>query len=143
MENGPPDEDRQALMWKIRAMLGGDWSFHAVQIGVDQAAQQVQAFCKHRGIDSDGFASNVRQGLGDALLRGVGTFWQDASGFPGRRPSLRKSAASSAPLKYFCGAGRLEATNPAVLARGTLSRLRDRSAIAARIDQRLASILPA
>lgn len=81
MENGPPDEDRQVLMQNIRARLGRDWSSHAVQIGVDQAAQQVQVFCKHRGIDPDSLAPNVRQGLNDALLRGVGAFWRDASAF--------------------------------------------------------------
>jgi 5-keto 4-deoxyuronate isomerase len=31
MENGPPDEDRQVLMRNIRAVLGQDWSSHAVQ----------------------------------------------------------------------------------------------------------------
>lgn len=81
MESGPPDEDRQVLMRNICAMLGKNWSDHADQIGADQAAQQVRAFCEHRGIDPDSLAPNVRQGLNEALVHGVGAFWQEAAGF--------------------------------------------------------------
>ncbi|WP_347140493.1 hypothetical protein [Paracoccus sp. SSK6] len=81
MESGPPDADRQVLMRNIRVMLGRNWSAHADQIGADQAAQQVRAFCEHRGIDPDSLAPNVRQGLNEALMHGVGAFWQEAAGF--------------------------------------------------------------
>lgn len=81
MKNGPPDADRQVLMRNIRAMPGGDWSSHADQIGTDQAAQQVRTFCEHRGIDHDSLTPNVRQGLNEALMHGVGAFWRDVSAF--------------------------------------------------------------
>ncbi len=104
MENGPPDEDRQMRMRNIRAMLGRNWAAHADQRGADQAAQQVRAFCEHRGVDPDSLAPNVRQGLNEALVHGAGAFWQEAAGFLDSlerfdlNPALSAGAAVAAVL---------------------------------------------